>query len=215
VLEEARRHPAPPRTGKLRSVLWRVGLAVAGLVAVYAARNWRWGGLEHAEGRPTAIGAWILAGTLALALGATWLALPARRSMLSPSRGQLLAVAIGVPIVMGAWLMLWHPAYHDPFTADGWKCFALTTLTAPWPFLLLEHVARRLDPRHPALAGAALGATSGAWGAFMLELWCPLALPKHVLVGHVLPLVLVSLAGAAYGAWRLGLRVVRGARRPV
>ena len=139
---------------------------------------------------------------------AAWLVLPSRRSMLSPARGRLLAVAIGVPLLVGAWLVLWHTTYDDPFTRSGWRCFTLTTLTAPWPFATLAYVSRRVDPRYPGTAGAALGAVAGAWAAVMVELWCPLAVHQHVLVGHVLPLVVIVLAGAALGARMLRLRRV-------
>jgi hypothetical protein len=42
----------------------------------------------------------------------------------------------------------------------------------------------------------------------MVELWCPLATEEHVLLGHVLPLVALALAGAAAGRWLLRLRRV-------
>src|SRR4029077_11108822 len=101
-------------------------------------------------------------------------------------------VAIGVPVLVGTWLLLWHTTYEDPFVRVGFRCFALTTLTAPWPFMVLTYLGRRLDPRNPIQAGAALGATAGAWAAVMLELWCPLAVLNHVLLGHVLPLVVLT-----------------------
>jgi hypothetical protein len=41
---------------------------------------------------------------------------------------------------------------------------------------------------------------AGAWAAVMVELWCPLAVQEHVLVGHVLPMLALALAGAAFGA---------------
>jgi hypothetical protein len=205
VLADARRHPARPRSGRLFPGLLRAAVALAAMVAILALA----GGPGHAAGRPAASGAWILAGTLALALGATWFSLPARGSMLPPARGQLLAVVVGVPLLFAAWLLLWHPTYADPFVRAGLRCFALTALGAPWPFLVLIHAGRRLDPRHPALVGAALGATAGAWAAVMVEAWCPLAVTAHVLVGHVLPLALLSAAGAVYGARQLGLRRVR------
>jgi hypothetical protein len=128
--------------------------------------------------------------------------------MLSPARGLLLGVAIAVPLLVGAWLMLWHATYADPFTRTGWRCFALTALTAPWPFAVLFHASRRMEPRHPGTAGAALGAVAGAWAAVMVELWCPLAAHEHVLVGHVLPLLALALAGSAFGALAFRLRRV-------
>jgi hypothetical protein len=210
VLEAVRQRPMPCRADRFPSV----GLAALSVLAMSAVLQWgppllgEAGGLVHAAGRPTASGAWILAGTFALAISATWLVLPSRRSMLSPARGRLLGVAIGVPLLVGAWLVLWHTTYDDPFTRSGWRCFALTTLTAPWPFATLAYASRRVDPRYPGTAGAALGAVAGAWAAVMVELWCPLAVHQHVLVGHVLPLVVIVLAGAAIGVRMLRLRRV-------
>jgi hypothetical protein len=210
VLEAVRQRPMPRRADRLPSIV----LAALAAVAMSAVLQWGprlfgdVGGLAHAVGRPAASGAWILAGIVALALSSTWLVLPFRRSMLSPPRGLLLAVAIGVPLLVGAWLVLWHTTYDDPFTRTGWRCFALTALTAPWPFATLAYASRRVEPRHPGTAGAALGAVAGAWAAVMVELWCPLAGHQHVLVGHVLPLIVISLAGSAIGVRMFRLRPV-------
>jgi hypothetical protein len=205
VLAAARGHPAPARTDGFLRGLSLTALAAVAMVAVLALA----GGPSHATGRPAVSGAWIVAGTLALAVSATWFSLPHRRSMLSPARGQLLAVAIGVPVLVGAWLLLWHGTHDDPLVGNGYRCFALTAATAPWPFIALAYFSRRLDPRHPALAGAALGATAGTWAAVMVELWCPFAVVDHVVIGHVLPLAFLALAGSVYGARKFGLRRVR------
>lgn len=211
VLASVREHPVPRRSDRL---LPSVGLAVLAAAAMSAILQWvppllgDAGGLAHATGRPETSGAWIVAGSLALALCATWLVLPSRRSMLAPARGPLLAVAVGVPLLVGAWLILWHTTYADPFVRTGWRCFALTSLTAPWPFLALAYAGRRVEPRHPGVAGAALGAVAGAWAAVMVELWCPLSVHSHVLIGHVLPLAFLTLLGAAVGARLFRLRRV-------
>jgi hypothetical protein len=203
VLQAVRERPVPSRPDRLPTTM---ALAAAAAVAMCAALQWgprllgEVGGPGHASGRPAGSAAWILVGTVAVALLATSLALPRRRSMLAPSRGVLLAVAIGVPLLVGGWLVLWHATYVDPFTRTGLRCFALTALTAPWPFAALFLAARRVEPRHPGVAGAALGAAAGAWAAVMVELWCPLSERSHVLVGHVLPLAALALAGAAVGA---------------
>jgi len=211
VLEAVRQRPMPRRADRLLPV---VALAVLAAVIMAAVLQWvprllgEVGGVAHAAGRPAASGAWILAGTIALALGSSWFVLPFRRSMLSPARGVLLAVAIGVPVLVGAWLVLWHATYDDPFTRTGWRCFALTGLTAPWSFAVLAYASRRVEPRHPGTAGAALGAAAGAWAAVMVELWCPLSVSEHVLLGHVLPLLVLALAGSAIGARIFRLRRV-------
>jgi len=211
VLEAARQHPVPPRPSRIPSPLVLAALAAVAMSAVL-----QWvppllgdiGGVAHAIGRPSASGPWIVAGTFALAISSTGLVLPSRRSMLSPARGLLLGVAFGVPLLVGAWLVLWHATYTDPFTRVGWRCFVMTALTAPWPFAALAHASRRVEPRHPATAGAALGAVAGAWAAAMVELWCPLAVHEHVLLGHVLPLVVLTLAGSLMGARMFRLRRV-------
>ena len=211
VLETVRQRPVPRRMDRVPSTILLAALATVAMAAVL-----QWGprlfgdvgGPAHAAGRPVASGVWILGGTLALALLSTWLVLPVRRSMLSPPRGLLLAVAIGVPVLVGAWLLLWHTTYNDPFTRDGVRCFALTVMTAPWPFVTLAYASRRVEPRHPGTAGAALGAVAGAWAAVMVELWCPLAVHDHVLPGHVLPLLFLALAGSAVGTRIFRLRRV-------
>lgn len=209
VLEEARQRPTPRRADALPTTAALAALsalAMAAVVQVAPRLLGEVGGAAHAAGRPPSAGGWILGGTLVLAVAATWLVLPARRSMLSPPRGLLLALVAGVPLLVGAWLVLWHGTYADPFTRTGWRCFTLTALCAPWPFAALVHASRRIEPRHPGTTGAALGAVSGAWAAVMVELWCPLSVHSHVLVGHVLPLAVLSLAGAAFGARAFRMR---------
>jgi hypothetical protein len=209
VLEAVRQRPVPRRADRLP---FTVALAALAAVAMSAMLQWAprlfgdVGGVAHAVGRPEASGAWILAGSVAVALVSTGLVLRFRRSMLAPPRGLLLGVAIGVPLLVGAWLMLWGTTYDDPFTRVGWRCFALTALSAPWPFAALAYASGRMEPRYPATVGAALGAVAGAWAAVMVELWCPLAVSSHVLVGHVLPLVALTLAGAAVGVRMFRLR---------
>jgi hypothetical protein len=231
LLDAASRKPAPVRSGRPLPAAAITALAAGAMLAAYAATLgwealWVGGGVADAvravssgmtfvlrlgtatTGRPAASGAWIVGGTTALAVAATLLALPSPRSMLSPPRGRLLAVAIGVPLLVGAWLLLWGTTYVDPYARVGWRCFTHTVATAPWPFLALYHASRRLEPRHPQLTGAALGSAAGAWGAVMAEIWCPLSVGAHVLVGHVLPLVLLVGVGAAIGYRMFRLRRV-------
>jgi len=231
LLDAVSRQPVPTRSARLMPAAAVTALAAGAMLVAYAATLgwgalWAGGGVADAAravssgmalvlqlgtattGRPAASGAWIVAGTVAFAIAGTLLALPSRRSMLSPPRRQLLAVAIGLPLVVGAWLLLWGITYVDPYQRDGWRCITLTVATAPWPFLALYHASRRLDPRHPQLTGAALGSAAGVWGAVMTEIWCPLSVGDHVLVGHVLPLVLLVGVGAGVGCRLFRLRRV-------
>jgi hypothetical protein len=229
VLEAVHRNPVPARRARRLPAVALAALAAGAMLAAYAAMHAVGALAEPGQaarglravssglaivlglgtataGRPPGSGGALVAGAVALAVAATLLALPSRRSMLSPARGLLLGVAVGVPVLVGAWLVLWHATYADPFVRTGWRCFALTALTAPWPFLALAYAGRRMEPRHPGTAGAALGAVGGAWAAVMVELWCPLASQQHVLLGHVLPLFVLALAGAAVGVRAFRLR---------
>ncbi|HQR30831.1 MAG TPA: NrsF family protein [Anaeromyxobacteraceae bacterium] len=205
VLEAARRVPSPARSRGTNPAGTGVALAAVAMLAVLFLA----GGPGHAAGRPASIGAWIVAGLAALAAGVTWLVVPPRRSMLPPPASRLIAVAVGVPIVLAAWLLAWHGAYDDPFARTGLKCFALTVAAAPWPFAVLVVAGPRFAPDRPWLVGAALGAAAGAWAAIVVELWCPLADPGHVAIGHALPLVALVVAGALLGGRWLRLRRVQ------
>ena len=207
VLDAAREHPSPIRAGRLLTGAAGAALAALAMLVVL----FLWGGPHHAAGRPAVVGAWVVVGLAALAATVTWLALPSRRSMLPPPASRLLAVAVGVPLVVAAWLLAWHAAYDDPFTRTGLRCFALTLAAAPWPFAALLLSGPRLAPTRPWLVGGALGAVAGAWAAIVVELWCPLAGPGHVAVGHVLPLVALVAGGSLLGGRLLRLRRVEAA----
>jgi len=172
---------------------------VVAAAAALAGALWISGGTAHAAGRPPEIALWVVGGTALLAAAATALALPRARSMLPRSRGELVVAMIGAPVLIGFWIALWSGAYADPFVRTGLRCFALTALTAPWPFAVLVRLRGRPDPVHPGLTGGALGAAAGAWSAVMVELWCPIASLDHVSVGHVAPLVLLVVVGAIAG----------------
>jgi hypothetical protein len=194
VLAAARQHPSPPRRRGLPAGLLACAAALV-MGAILALR----GGPGHATGRPGDVGVWIVVGIAALAATVTWLVLPPRRSMLPPPTSRLLAIAVGVPVIVGAWLVGWHAAYPDPFHRFGLACFELTLALAPWPFVALAVTAPRMHPERPWVLGAALGAAAGAWAALVVELWCPLADPRHVAIGHVAPLVALVGLGALLG----------------
>jgi Negative regulator of sigma F len=202
ILDAAKAKPSPPRTPRTMGGVLRAVMALVAMAAIFVGT----GGLDRAPGRPTSVHAPLVAGTVAIAVLASFMVLPRRNSMLPRSRTQLLTVAVFVPLLIGAWIMIWHGSYDDPFQRLGVRCFLMTLATAPWPLAALMYWRDRIDPVHAATSGAATGAAAGAWAAAMVELWCPLADPGHVLRGHVLPLVALTALGALFGARLFGLR---------
>ena len=68
------------------------------------------------------------------------------------------------------------------------------------------YLRRRTALLHAPLTGAATGASSGAWSAILVDLWCPLTNVPHALVSHVLPIVALTGLGAILGATSLAVR---------
>ena len=190
-----------PTRQAARATAWTVlpsGLLVA--LALYFAFD----GPEHGKGRPlwfylASAVSWAAVATLAT-IGV--LGRQPRSSW--RSRGALLAVAIGTPALLFA--LMFGMAFVFPDVAAihperlGLKCFGLTVAAAAFPLVALMRVRRGSDPVHPAMTGAALGAACGASAGVMVEMWCPVAAPLHVLVGHIIPIVLLTVLGAVSGA---------------
>ncbi len=201
VLAAARQRPVPARAPHpLRTFLAVFGAMLAMSITFLFA------GPYHAAGRPAPFAFAVVGGTTVVALAVTWLATPRRGSMLGRSRGWLILAIVAVPILVGAWTMLWHVGYADPFERFGTRCFLLSLATAPWPFAALAWLRRGFDPNHPALTGATLGSAAGAWAGVVVAMWCPLADPGHVVRGHVLPLMVLMGLGAAIGSRLFAMR---------
>jgi hypothetical protein len=77
------------------------------------------------------------------------------------------------------------------------------------PLLVLVAARRETDPLHPARTGAALGSALGALVWVLVDLNCPVAYVPHLLLGHVLPLVSITLLGGALGERFIALRATR------
>ena len=78
----------------------------------------------------------------------------------------------------------------------GLRCLRLSLAVAAAPFAALLAVRRGTDPLQPAVTGAVLGMASGAFAWVLVDLWCPVAYMPHLLLGHVLPIALLAIAGA-------------------
>lgn len=204
LLREAATIDAPTR-GRMRTR--NLILLISALVVPLAI--WIDAGGTRTAPRPL----WFVVGTAvgwAVAAGwGLWASLSRQGSMLGPSRRWLTWVVIAIPSVMFAWMLIWDLIDQDRLAPwperVGWKCFNLTLLMGVWPVIALILMRRGSDPVHPGATGAAVGAAVGCSTGVLLDLWCPIADPAHVLLGHILPLLILSVGGLLLGRWLLDL----------
>jgi hypothetical protein len=210
LFERMRQEPSPTR----RATRARAWLVLPAGVFVASALYFAFDGPEHGQGRPLwfylaaatswgAVAVLSMMGALGHERGASW-----------RSRGALLAVALGTPAVLfGAMfaVAVIAPELTDLYAdRTGFKCMGLTMAAAVFPLLALLRLRRQSDPVHPGATGAALGSACGASAGVMVELWCPVASPAHIAIGHVLPIVALSALGALFGARVLAVRRAPG-----
>jgi hypothetical protein len=206
VLASARATRSPTR----RASQLERWLVLPSSVIVAAAIFFAFDGPRHGQGRPLWFYLASSLGWMAVATLSLWAALGKGRSALGPSRPRLAALAVGTPAVLFA--MMFGFAVLDPATTllhperIGYRCLGLTVAGAVFPLLSLGFIRRGSDPVHPLATGAALGAACGAAAGVMVELWCPVAAPRHVAVGHILPIAIVTAFGALMGARVIALR---------
>jgi hypothetical protein len=168
------------------------------------------GGTRPAE-RPLSLVIETALGALVLAVSSLWIVLGGGR-MLGRSRAALLSVVLFWPVSLLVWKLWCGSSAHVPEVLLAWPsrpgalCFGLTLLLGSWPLFALALSRRRSDPTHPLSLGAALGVAAGSYAALLVDLWCPVGYPWHVLLGHVLPIILIGVVGLAVGHFALGLR---------
>jgi hypothetical protein len=202
ILAAAARSPSPTRDALRVRAAIGYALALASIAGLFA---WM-GGLEHAAGRPRALTLAIGGGAALLAAVASGLVLSRGGRTLGRSARLLAGVIALVPLATLGWLLAWHGRYVEPFQRLGFRCLGLTLASATALIVVAFAVRARSVARGAAIQGAALAAAGGAWGGVVVDLWCPLTEPKHVAIGHVLPLIVVIGAGAVIGRLTLGVR---------
>jgi hypothetical protein len=124
--------------------------------------------------------------------------------MLGRSAAVRLVVATLTPVALLATSLVaalaWPETLHDDATMGSHLvCVVFTLLCALGPLVAFAVVRRGSDPVSPRLTGAAIGAASGAWGALAIELHCGHASPGHIVLGHLLPVVMLTLVGVLIG----------------
>ena len=208
LLEAVRAEPSPTRADVVRRErVWSLGAScLTALLFVLA------GGMRVGSRPPMLVassaGAWG-----GIAVVATVMALRRGRSMLGAPGSWLLAGTIAVPLLLAVawfalpWVSLGAPATRG-YSIDA-ACFAVTVaLSAP---LVLAFFVRRQDgdPLQPSVTGAALGAAAGAWGAVLIDLHCETVDPRHVVLGHLLPVVTLAFVGALIARSSLAIHAKR------
>jgi hypothetical protein len=131
---------------------------------------------------------------------ATFIAL--RRSARGSHLTSLLLAAILVAPVYAA-VTLINPLHAaDPFPPPvnlspwGARCLVLAAVTGAIALASFTAALRRAIPAASGLRGAVVGAAAGAWAGLALFVFCPASEYLHLLVGHLLPVVAFTLAGA-------------------
>ena len=200
---------ATPSTTRPTSRAYTWLVAPASIIAA-ASLFFAFDGTEHGAGRASWFYVATTLGWAAVAALSMWGALARGRSALGRPRAVLLALAVATPAALFA-MMFGLAFVHPEVTLVhperlGLKCLGLTVAAAAFPLISLALARRGSDPVHPVATGAALGAASGASSGVMVEMWCPVATPAHIAFGHILPIVLLTLLGAALGARFIAMR---------
>ncbi len=204
VLAAAAAAPSPTRREGKRRGVWLVVLSLAVGIGLLELA----GGVAHSSARPLAVSVrladgWALASSLL-----TWLLLR-RRAMLVALPRSLVVATLACPVALFAWMGYFEGAY-PPLAGSppgpDWACLLFTLACAATPLGCFLRLQRGVELQRPDLLGAAAGAAAGAWSGVLSILWCPTTSPWHVLLGHVVPITLLTCAGSLLGASMLGVR---------
>ena len=171
------------------------------------------GGIRHGTGRPLSITISLAVGWTAISALLTWLVLGRASSTMARRPALIAAAALAMPFVLFGWMQLFYGSYTEPFQRVGYRCLSYTLVISALPLASFLVLRRAIEPRHPTALGAAAGAACAAWAGALIDLWCPLTNPMHVLVGHVAPLGIAMIAGAILGRFTLGARRFQMGRR--
>jgi hypothetical protein len=156
-------------------------------------------GLETQSTRLT----WTLFALVLMTLAATALAI--RRG----SRGfgtavTPLTLAPAAVILMYAVLTVLNPIHlHDAAVSGvqispwGVRCALIAAIVGVGAMVAFTAALHRAVPVASRLRGAVLGAAAGAWAGLAVFAFCPSGDHQHLLAGHLLPIIALTLVGAA------------------
>jgi hypothetical protein len=120
------------------------------------------------------------------------------------SEATTLYLTCGLVAPIYAALVMINPIHaHDPtpggvaISALGLRCLALSAIVGVLVLASLLLALRRSVPVSSRVRGAAVGAAAGAWAGLSVFIFCPSDDPRHIFIGHVLPIVLFTVLGIA------------------
>jgi hypothetical protein len=214
VLAEAARIPSPTRVEYKRRVLLVAGIGAVATVALFMGMGGMSAGTRPVELIAFTVGFGLVAVAVLTRLSSSRSG-EGGASMLGRPRSVLLSAVVGcapvLAIVAVLAAALW-PEAAAPHVGGGvhLACGAMSVLQGALPLVVLIVPRRGTDPVHPAVTGAALGMTAGAWTVVMAYLRCPHAAAMHCVLAHVVPTLILTALGAVLGWVFLRVRSAPG-----
>jgi hypothetical protein len=203
VLASVREVPAPTRKETLQRQTWLIAAGLMGALALFFIK----GGLRVTS-RPPSLIALTSVGTAIFVGVGMWLLFTRGPSGLRRPRTVLLGAAVLSTVAFVSWRYgisaLYGRAGVWPDRV-GLRCLVLSVGTGGLMLFAALMSWRRSEPITPRATGAAFGAGAGLGSALLVDLWCPVGYVPHLLLGHVLPIAILSVAGALIGGRVLGI----------
>lgn len=199
VLAEAARTPSPTRAVFKRRVLVLAGVGALATASLFLAMGGMAPGTRPVEMIGFTAGFGLMAAAILTRLSST-----GHGPMLGRPRSVLLtAVVVTAPLLALVALcatMAWPEHVEgEVSTRANLACGLMSVTQGILPLLALLLPRRGTDPVHPAITGAALGMTAGAWTVAMAYLRCPHTAAMHCILAHVVPTLVLTALGAALG----------------
>ncbi len=205
ILTAARAEPSPTRPVYLRRVTLVVGVSLACSLLLFFGV----GGIQLGD-RPAAyvgalgLGWGLLVGAL---LAAT---LGRKASALGPRPELLAAVTIVAPALLGTLVFLGKWIWPQTVECDGpnnhdGRCFFFAVAFALPPLAAWIWSRRGRIVEHVPLHAAAFGSVTGSFGALLITLRCTFANLSHLFLGHVFPVIVVSVVASLLASRTLRL----------
>jgi hypothetical protein len=203
VLASVREVPAPTRKETLQRQTWLIAAGLTGALALFFIK----GGLRVTSRPPSLIALTSLGTAVFVGVG-MWLLFTRGPSGLRRPRTVMLGAAVLSTVAFVSWRYGISALYGR---AGAWpdrvglRCLVLSVGTGGLMLFAALMSWRRSEPITPRATGAAFGAGAGLGSALLVDLWCPVGYVPHLLLGHVLPIAILSVAGALIGGRVLGI----------